>query len=167
MVVHDLIRLRPNLRPRSFRLRMFAVLLLESVLALTCAPVCGSPLDVDSGQCCRRHGCDRSKANNARVLSAAGSVKRPACCHTHPDGLGSSHNSEECCKRGRLSYPVAKIQAHGSASPVTATVLGVIPSATAILLATGSGERARALQESPPLRNRGTPLYTLNSSYRI
>jgi len=34
-----------------------AAILLGSVLALTCAPVCGSPLDIDPGQCCQRHAC--------------------------------------------------------------------------------------------------------------
>jgi hypothetical protein len=157
-----------KLRTRRTRSpRVVAAILLGSVLALTCAPICGSPLDVDAGQCCKRQGCAESSASVSDGLSATRATKRGTCCHSSSQGLSATHSDEECCQRGRLTFPTAKIQSSVSAATLTTNALTIFPPATPIFAAVDSSAFALTIQESPPSRIHPIPLYTLNSTYRI
>ena len=144
----------------TFGLRLIAAILLGSIVGLTCGPVCGGPLDIDPGRCCERHRCAESG------VSTSMAAKRGDCCHSSPHGLGANQGAEECCKRGRLTYPTAKVQPSCSSLAVAANALGILPAATFVVAAADGSDGALAINGSPP-RTRAIPLYTLNSAYRI
>lgn len=143
---------------RARWLRPTAGISLFAVVSLTCAPICGNALDVDSVSCCQRHGCIPAGHNQASIqnpLHASMSMTPVSC-----DSLG--FDTQSCCLEGELTYPTAQVRASaadGSSFQVAvgfAVPLAPIPSRFCV------ARKNRPFAESPP-----TPLYTLHATFRI
>src|SRR5579863_10447036 len=96
----------------SLSSRLVTGIVLAGVVSLTCTPICGSPLDVDSVSCCERHG-HLSVPPNSTGTGHAG------CSHalaTSAAGGGCTrigYDTDRCCQVGQLAYPRAQVRASG------------------------------------------------------
>lgn len=151
---------------RSTWPRVVAAMLLASVCGLTCTPACGSPMDVDPVNCCQRHDCSPSGGNSTESIGGMKPGAKKSCCPDRHQNLSSSHNAEDCCSRGRLTYPSVQVQTAWSASALAAHAQALVATNGAGFAA-GSSPAMPLRQESPPPKTSSLPLYTLNSSFRI
>ena len=139
-------------------LRPTAGISLLAVVSLTCAPICGSSLDVDSVSCCERHGCIPAGPNAASMESTSHAMMAMAPVSFYRIGF----DTESCCQEGELTYPTAQVRgsaADGSPLQVLARlVVPLIP----LLTQSSREKRETPFAGSPP-----THLYTLNATFRI
>jgi hypothetical protein len=144
--------------------RLLAAALLGGFLLLTVAPVCGSPTDVDPLACCHRHGCDAAVPECGSGACARGSEGRAVRARAYVDG-GTTGNPADCCRRGNLSYPVAR------GETTTVAAFAVAFSAVAMAHVPRVGAPAPGLffaaGASPPARLTSIALYALHSTFRI
>lgn len=147
------------LRVRQRRwLRPTAGISLLAFVSLTCAPICGNALDVDSVSCCERHGCIPAGHNEASMgnLSHATMAMAPAS----RDSIG--FDTENCCQEGELTYPTAQVRASATAGSALQFVAGFVFPVVELPLQSQRERPASFSANSPP-----TPLYTLHSTFRI
>jgi hypothetical protein len=131
--------------------------------ALTLTPVCGNALDVDAGKCCERRVCQETSAMCDHATKSNGQANsQEGCCSPRVKNSTTPCGPDQCCERGRLTYPTIKAQSSVSATivlPLTPAV--VLPPSTAATTFT-----ERVVWESAlkiPIR----PFYTLTATYRI
>lgn len=139
-------------------LRPTAGISLLAVVSLTCAPICGNALDVDSVTCCKRHGCIPTAHNDASMegMSHLAMVMTPVPC----DSIG--FDTQSCCLEGELTYPTAQVRAPSSDNPGLQVVAGFVVPVVQLPSQSHREKRARIFASSPP-----TPLYTLHATFRI
>ena len=147
--------------------RLVATLLLASVCALTCAPACGSPMDVDAVGCCQHHGCIPSGINKGERPASNKLAGRHACCPERHQELSTTTRAEDCCNRGRLTYPAAQVQAPCSTAAFSGGIQSALDKPIDVVLAAGGGSALGPYHGLPPPEIRAVPFYTLNSSLRI
>jgi hypothetical protein len=139
------------------RLRFTAHVVIVAILSLTCTPICGSALDVDSVSCCERHRCIPAGHGGG---PAAGNIMHAGM--TPPLSASIGFDAQSCCREGELTYPTSQVPAstvHDFA--LQAAVGFILP--VAQLPSQFSEETAnRLFTPSPP-----TPLYTLHATFRI
>jgi hypothetical protein len=131
--------------------------MIAAILSLTCTPICGSALDVDSVSCCERRGCIPAGHSSG---AAAGNITHAGMTTSSSDSIG--FDTQSCCQQGELTYPTPQVGAsavHGFA--LQAAVGFVLP--VAQLPSQFSGETANRLFTTSP----HTPLYTVHASFRI
>jgi hypothetical protein len=145
--------------------RLLAGPLLGAFLLLTVAPVCGSPTDVDPLACCHRNGCKAAVSECGSGACPRGSERQGVQAGACVDG-GTTGNPADCCRRGSLSYPVARGE---TISTVAAFVVAFWAVSTAHTPQVGAPARGFffAAGASPPARLTSIALYTLHSTFRI
>ena len=137
--------------------------MLASVSALTLTPVCGSALDVDAGKCCERRVCQEISTACDHVAKSKGQAgSQDSCCSPTAKNSSAPCGPDQCCERGRLTYPTIKVQSSASATIVLPLTPAIVlpPSTTATTFA------ERVVWEAAlkiPIR----PFYTLTATYRI
>jgi hypothetical protein len=139
-------------------------LTIASVL-LTVGPVCGSPMDVDPAGCCKQHGCCAQASATSRVACPMESSRLHSPCGNLKADASSSA-AEQCCLRGKLTYPVAHVQPIGSAPALNSAALLTAAQASSVLLPTVFRADVETAH-SPPSRPHRIPLFSLNSAFRI
>ena len=146
---------------RPFWARLVTGAVLAGVFSLTCTPICGSVLDVDSVSCCERHGCVRSPHDATPTVQAD-------CSHSMPASAAGGrctsirYDVDRCCQQGRLTYPTAQVRASRlSGSVLLFTVEFVLAVAH---VPTQFSQRTRT---ASLLKLTSNPLYTLHAVFRI
>jgi hypothetical protein len=139
--------------------RSTAGIAVVAILSLTCAPVCGSILDVDPVSCCQRHGCIPAGDNPTSMMGGGSHplmVMAPAWCDT----IG--FDAASCCQVGDLTYPTAQVRASGVGGFALQVAVGLGVPVAQLPSQFGRETTIRPLSTSPP-----TPLYTLYATLRI
>lgn len=145
--------------------RLLAGALLGAFLLLTVAPVCGSPTDVDPLACCHRHGCDAAVPECGSGACSRASEGQGVQASTCVDG-GTTGNPADCCRRGSLSYPVARGEATSTVA-ASAVAYWLVATAHVCRVAAPAPGLFSAAGASPPARLTSIALYTLHSTFRI
>lgn len=145
--------------------RLTAGVLLTGFVFLTVAPVCGSASDVDPEACCQRHGCQRSARASKAVNSVSCEGQQLTCTSCDKGSCSGGNSAEDCCRRGKLAYPVLQ----GPSTSVSALSLSaVVAFCPATLSLPGTGTiPVQTTDTSPPLKKPLIALYALHSAYRI
>ena len=151
-----------KIRQRA-RVRLLSIALLANVLALTSAPVCGSPLDVDSGKCCEGRACHQPIGpRHPLTQSSVATNTRDSCCSPTAKNSSAPSDTDRCCEHGRLIYPTIKPQPSTSATIILPVAPVVVPQRSTV----DANTLPSVFVESAlkiPIR----PVYTLTSAYRI
>ena len=148
---------------RSRRDRLTASVLLAGLLLLSFGPTCGSTLDVDPARCCERHSCQGTGGTCQKNPKNAKGAKDHAPCPGPTKTSDSGSNPEQCCDRGQLTHPIANVQPEAGALLLAVSVaLATVPR-----LGISSATSRRPVYTRSALKIPSSPLYDLNSTYRI
>lgn len=143
---------------RRWWLRPTAGMSLLVFVSLTCAPICGNALDVDSVSCCERHGCIPAGHRDESMGSPSHAAM--AVAPAFHDSIG--FDTEKCCREGELTYPTAQVHGSATAGSAFQFVAGFVFLVVDPPLQSQTERQARFSADSPP-----TPLYALHSTFRI
>lgn len=141
--------------------RLVAGSVLAGVLSLTCTPICGSVLDVDSLSCCQRHGCLPAPRDSAAAMQAGCSHARAASA-IGSGGTSIGYDADGCCQEGQLTYPRAQVRASGLSGSVL-----LVPVEFALAPANVTTQFSQRTRTTLLLRLTPNPLYMLHATFRI